>query len=160
MEFSCRAVDESFLASAPMRFVNEVVLDAPPEAVFRMFEDGDSWSKWIKGIKSVEWTSPKPFGVGTTRTVTLDAMKVKEYFFIWEQNKRFTFYFVSTGVPFVKALCEDYVLEPVGDGKTKFTYTVACEPSLPLKLSGPVGKFALGKMFKDATRDLQQLLKR
>ncbi|MBL4865473.1 MAG: SRPBCC family protein [Pseudomonadales bacterium] len=160
MEFPCRAVEESFLTTAPMRFVNEVILDAPPEGVFRMFEDGDSWSKWIKGLKRVEWTSPKPFGVGTTRTVTLDVMSVKEYFFIWEQNKRFTFYFTSTSMPFVKALCEDYLLEPIGEGKTKFTYTVACEPSLPLKLSGPIGKYALRKLFKDATQALQGLLQR
>ncbi|OUS30194.1 hypothetical protein A9Q99_06885 [Gammaproteobacteria bacterium 45_16_T64] len=155
MNIACKDVDESYLHSAPMRFVNEVILDATPEEVFAIFEDENSWPKWFKGIKHVEWTSPKPYSVGTTRTVTLDAMKVYEHFIIWEQNKRFAFYFTSTGLPFVKSLCEDYQLEAVGDSQTRFIYTVACDPILLIKMTGPLAKYALGNMFKNAAESLR-----
>lgn len=155
MNIACTPVDESYLHTAPLRFVNEVILDATPDEVFAIFEDAASWPKWFKGIKHVEWTSPKPFGVGTTRTVTLDAMKVHEHFIIWENNQRFAFYFTGTGLPFVKSLCEDYQLEAVGENQTRFTYTVACEPVLFIKLTGPLAKFALGNMFKNAAESLR-----
>jgi hypothetical protein len=159
MKFECQEVSESFIKVAPMCFVNEVILDATPEDVFSLFEDESSWPKWFKGMKKVEWTSPKPFGEGTTRTVTLDVMRVYEHFFIWEQNKRFAFYFTGTSLPFVKALCEDYVLTPISEKQTKFTYTVACEPILLVRILGPLAKFALNKMFKDSTVSLQEYIR-
>lgn len=158
MIFKCNAVDEGFLTSASLCFINEVILDATPDVVFTLFEDGNSWSKWFPGIKSVEWTSPKPFGVDTTRTVSLGSMDVHERFFIWEKNQRFTFYFTGTSLPFMKALCEDYVLEPVGENQTRFTYTVACEPIWLVRLGGSLVEKALGKTFSDAAQALQRYL--
>ena len=44
----------------------------------------ESWPYWAVGIKKVEWTSPKPFRVGTTRTVTFaDGTEVYERFIAW-----------------------------------------------------------------------------
>ncbi len=96
MQFSCSTVDLKFLDSAPIKFVNEVEINASPERVFDVFEDGKSWPKWFKEVVKVEWTSPKPFGVGTTRTVTLKTMTVHEKFIAWDTGKRFTFYFTAT----------------------------------------------------------------
>ena len=144
----------TFLDNAKEKVVNIVEIKASPEAIFSVFEDGHAWTEWFEGISAVEWTSPKPFGVGTTRTVSLGAMKVWEHFFIWEQNKRFSFYFTQTKFPFVKALVEDYQLEVIDENTTRFIYTVAYNPSLPLLLSGPLGKAALRKTFGRAAKSL------
>jgi uncharacterized protein YndB with AHSA1/START domain len=154
MKFTCRSVDLYFLESKPLRFVNEVEINASPEQVFKVFEDGESWPKWFKDIVKVEWTSPKPFGVGTTRIVTLKTMTVYEQFIVWDPGKRFTFYFTATSVPLFHAFCEDYRLEPIGNGKTKFTYIVAYEPSLLFKLSGPIGRWILGKSLRNGAHSL------
>ncbi len=154
MQFSCRAVDLTFMDSAPLKFVNEVEINASPDQVFKVFEDEASWPKWFKDIVKVEWTSPKPFGVDTTRAVTLKAMTVYEKFIVWDPGKRFTFNFSATTMPFAHALLEDYLLEPVGNGKTKLIYTVALEPRLLIKSAGPIGKWILGKMFKDGAQSL------
>jgi hypothetical protein len=154
MPFQCQEVNIDFLNTASEKVVNVVEIKASPEAIFEIFEDAHAWTEWFQGITGVEWTSPKPFGVGTTRTVDLGAMKVWEHFFIWEQNKRFSFYFTQTKLPFVKALVEDYQLEAIDENTTRFTYTVAYDPSLLLRLSGPVGKAALRKTFGRAAKSL------
>ncbi|MCG8669586.1 MAG: SRPBCC family protein [Pseudomonadales bacterium] len=155
---NCKPVEHDFLDNAPVVIVHAIEIHATPETIFKSFEDADHWPQWFDGMTKVEWTSPKPFGVGTTRTVSLGAMKVYEYFTRWEENKRFTFYFTKTNLPFVNALMEDYLLEPIGDGITRFTYTVAYEPKFPLSLLGPVGKFALTKNFEKATNSCAKFM--
>lgn len=71
MRFTCRPVDASFFDIAPMRFKNEVEPDAPPAMVFAIFDDEQSWPEWFRAIHKVVWTSNKPHGVGSTRTVSL-----------------------------------------------------------------------------------------
>ena len=158
-QFKCKEVDLSFLETAPIKFVNIVTLDSTPQRVFEVFEDPKAWPRWFKDIIKVEWTTPKPFGVGTTRVVTLKTMKAYEKFFIWETGKRFAFYFTATSIPFAKAFCEDYQLEELGDGKTKFTYTVVYEPNLLLKMTGPIVKLILGNMFKKSVISLATYIK-
>ncbi len=158
MATQCREEGIGFLETAPEKIINVVEIAASPEAIFKVFEDGPSWTQWFKGITDVEWTSPKPYGAGTTRTVSLGLLKVWEYFFIWEANKRFSFYFTQTSLPFVKALVEDYQLEKIDEQTTRFTYTVAYEPSLALRLSGPIGKAALRRNFGRAAKNLVKFM--
>jgi hypothetical protein len=88
MRFTCRPVDTSFFCTAPMRFKSEVVLDAPPAMVFAIFDDEQSCPGWFRAIHKVVWTSNKPHGVGSTRTVSLSTATIYEYFFRWEQDRR------------------------------------------------------------------------
>ncbi len=161
MKFNCRSVDLRFLESAPVRFVNEVEINASPEQVFKVFEDGESWPKWFKDIIKVEWTSPKPFGVGTTRTVNRKPMiVVYEQFIAWDPGKRFTFFLTAINRPIVHALCEDYRLESLGNGKTKFTYIVAYEPRLLNKLAGPIGRWYFRNMCHNAALSLAAFMEK
>lgn len=160
MAAQCRTVDLKFLELAPEIIINIVEVPATPEQIFATFEDAQAWPKWFKGIQSVEWTSKKPFGVGTTRTVSLGALKVWEHFDRWEQNKGFTFHFTQTSLPFVRALMEDYQLEKIDEKNTRFTYTVAYEPSLVLKLSGSIGRAALRRNFGRAAKSLVNYMKK
>src|SRR5262249_61315072 len=73
MRFPCRPVDASFFETAAMRFKNAVDLDARPDDVFAILDDGDSWPRWFGGMRKVAWTSEKPHGVGSTRTAWLTA---------------------------------------------------------------------------------------
>ena len=80
MRFACRPVELDFISQARWRFENVVELDAPPEKVFDIFADGESWPRWFDGILRVVWTSPEPKGVGTTRSVSLTSGTVYEHF--------------------------------------------------------------------------------
>jgi hypothetical protein len=50
-------------------FKAEEIIKARPEVIFDVLEDPLSWTVWAFPIQKVEWTSPKPFGIGTTRSV-------------------------------------------------------------------------------------------
>ena len=155
MRFSCRPVEASFFDTAPMRFTNVVELDAPAAKVFTIFEDGESWPRWFRAIHKVVWTSQKPYGVGTTRTVSLTAVTLDEHFFRWEQNRRCSFYVTGQSMPLAHALAEDYLLEEIAPGKTRFTYSVGLEPRLLVAIGGPISRMYFGSMFKNACESLQ-----
>jgi hypothetical protein len=157
MRHPCRAVDASFLASAPWRFRSSAELSVSPSAAFAVLEEAASWPHWLKGIQRVEWTSPKPFGIGTTRTVTLSAATVDERFFRWDTDAGFSFCIDAheAPIPLFAALAEDYTLEALDGGRRcRFTYTVGIEPALALRLTGPLGRWNLRRMFESAPRAL------
>jgi hypothetical protein len=139
-----------------MRFKNVVELDAPPAKVFAIFEDGESWPKWFRAIRKVQWTSNKPYGVGTTRTVWLTLATLDEQFFRWEADRRFSFYLTGLSMPLAHALAEDYLLEEIAPGRTRFTYSVAIEPGLAVARGGPISPMYFGSMFKSACKNLQR----
>jgi len=154
MRFYCQTVDLAYLDSALYRIENQVIVNASPGQVFKVFEDENSWPEWVEAINKVEWTSPKPFGVGTTRTVILKAVTADEKFIAWDPGKRFTFYFTATSVPFAHKFCEDYQLEPVDKGKTKLTHVVAFQPCFLLKAVGPILKRNMATIFLKALQSL------
>jgi hypothetical protein len=155
MHFPCHPVDASFFDTAPMRFKNAVELVARPVDVFAIFEDGESWPRWFHAIHKVTWTSNKPYGVGTTRTVWLTPTTINEYFFRWEPGRRFSFYVTGQSMPLFHALAEDYLLEELAPSETRFTYNVAIEPRLALRIGGPIARTRLDSVFKNACKGLQ-----
>ena len=107
-------VGEAFLADESK--VKKVSHDFPfpAEVVWNALVDGDTWTRWLP-ITKVEWTSPKPFKVGTTRTVWIDKQVVEEVFFAWDEGRRMAFRFDSSTLP-LKAAVEDYQVHPTADG--------------------------------------------
>lgn len=132
-----RVVDPTFLDNAPVTDQLQQSLPVSAEAAFRCLEDGDAWSEWIDGIESVDWTSPKPYGIGTTRTVHLKPGPVEEEFFAWEDGRRMAFYFVRASIPVFGAFAEDYVLEPRGEDGCLLTWRWGLEGGGPFKF-GPL----------------------
>jgi len=118
----------------------ETILDATPERVFAVFEDPHSWPVWVSAIRKVTWTSPKPFGVGTTRDVDIiGGLTAHERFFIWDPPYRMAFYFEGTNKPAVSSLGEYYELRALDGGRTRFVWRVAYEPrSFMRHLSAPL----------------------
>jgi hypothetical protein len=154
MRFRLRSVDASFFETAPWHYVTAVEVLASAAEVFRVFEDAGQWPRWFKGIRRVTWTSPKPYGVGTTRTVELEALTVFEHFFVWQPDQRFSFYVTDATAPLFRALAEDYLLEDLAPGRCRFTYTVGVEPSLLGRLLSPVLRGSLGRQFAAAAHAL------
>jgi|SRR5262249_17700462 len=158
MRFPCHPVDTSFFDTALMRFKNVMELAARPADVFAIFEDGESWPRWFHGIHKVVWTSNKPYGIGTTRTVWLRGVTADERFFRWEQDRRCSFYLTGHSMPLFHAFAEDYLLEEVASGETRFTYSVAAEPRLTLRMGGPIAQTYFGSMFKNGCKGLQSYI--
>ena len=149
----CRRVDMDFFSTAPVRFTNVIDISATPDQLFAVFEDADSWTVWAPVIKKVTWTSPKPFGVGTTRTVdTQGDVTAYEEFIAWEHGKRMAFRFNESSKPGMEAFGEDYIVEATANG-CLLTWTVAFAPTglgrVVMPLAKPVIKMVFGKFLKN-----------
>ena len=140
--YPCERVELSFIQSAPFRFSNSVDLAITPEQLFEVLADADSWPRWAKVITKVTWTSPEPYGVGTTRTVDMrGGLTGDEEFLAWEPYTYLAFRFNSCSNKAVAAFAEEYrVVETPGG--CRLTWTMAQKPTGParfgLVLGGPL----------------------
>jgi hypothetical protein len=149
--------DAGVLASAPHVFRYRMQYAATPERVWESLASDASLSAWGSSVKQLNWLSPRPFGIGTTREVVLapGAPRVRERFIRWDEGSGYSFVVYEASVPVFRHFVEDYVIEADGDN-TLFTWTVAIEPkrafAVPFKLLSPVLKVAFGRAASDGKK--------
>lgn len=151
--FDCTKVGVEFLEQTANVFVAEEIIQASPEQIFEVFEDANAWTVWAMPIQKVEWTSPKPFGVGTTRSVyMMGGMIGYEEFVEWQRGKRMAFTFVGCNKNATDKFIEDYRVTDLGNGSCKVEWYMAMETrgfSRHLMfLTRPLLAFANRRMFK------------
>jgi uncharacterized protein YndB with AHSA1/START domain len=159
MRFACRPTGLDFVDVAPHRVVTEEVLPAPPERVFAVLVDETSWPQWFPGMTRVEWLGPER-GVGAMRRVALGPLVIEERFLAWEPGRRFTFAFDGANAPGLRAVVEDYRLEPAGGDATRLRWMMCYAPAPGLGLVAPVAHLVLGGMLQRAGRGLARYLTR
>lgn len=121
-----KKVGTEYLATVGPKLKVSHAFPFPAPAVWAALLDANAWTEWLT-ITDVTWTSPQPYGVGTTRTVEVGGMVIEEVFFLWEEGRRMAFYFDKTTLP-ISAGVEDYhVVETPG----------GCELHWAGKASGP-----------------------
>lgn len=152
-DFECTPVGVEFLDTARNVFKAEQVIKATPEQIFEVFEDGESWTIWAPPIQKVEWTSPKPFNVGTTRTVSMMGGIVGyEEFVAWERGKRMAFTFLRCSKKDPEKFLEDYRVTDLGDGSCHVVWYMAMEnrggPHWSEAMMRPIMTMANRWMFK------------
>ncbi|MCR9105660.1 MAG: SRPBCC family protein [Gammaproteobacteria bacterium] len=126
--FECTPVGLEFLEQTSNVFVAEEIVRATPEQIFEVFEDAHAWTVWAMPIEKVEWTSPKPYGVGTTRSVhMMGGLIGYEEFIAWEPGKRMAFTFLGASKDATEKFLEDYRVEDLGDGTCKVQWHMAME---------------------------------
>ena len=149
-----REVDQRFARTGANTTTMVQPIDKPAEVVFRILKDGPAWKEWL-GVE-VEWTSPEPFGVGTTRTVRGGGQIMEEYFLVWEKGRRMAFRFDTSTLP-LAAFAEEWAIEPTGDGTCELRWTYAFEWAGSL---APVTGRIFGVVFKlNGRRSLGRLAK-
>ena len=122
-------IDLDFIRNSKFSFAATVDLDCTPDQLFDVFEDPVSWTVWAGAIQKVEWTSPKPFGIGTTRTVSMmGGMDGYEEFIAWERGKHMAFKFTKSNKNTATAFGEDYIVTDLGNGRCQLTWTMAMTP--------------------------------
>ncbi len=80
------------------------------------------------------------------------AQQLREYYFLWEEGRRHSFYVDETTSPLFKSLAEDYLVEPRGADACRFTWTVAVTPTTLGRPGTPVTKAILKTLFTDTAR--------
>jgi hypothetical protein len=151
--FRCRPVDETFFDTAPQRLRDTFDIQRPAADVWAELT-GDDALHWCRILQDVTWTSSRPYGVGTTRTVrSLRGLNViKEHFFRWEEGGRHSFYVVEATAPMFRRFAEDYLVEPTSDTSSRFTWTIAWEPQPAARLGNPVNRRILQTLFRDTRK--------
>ncbi len=135
------AVDVDYATTGPNQRTIVQSVPAPAADLFRCLEDGPAWKEWLD--LDVEWTSEKPFGVGTTRTVRTGRQQIDEEFLAWDPGRRMNFYFTASTLP-LAAFAEDYLIVPDGDRACTLHWSYAYAWGGPL---GPIGARGFGLVF-------------
>jgi hypothetical protein len=151
--FSCTPVGESFFEEAPMRLRAGFEIVRPAAVVWDELCADDALH-WCRILGDVRWTSPRPFGVGTTREVKalMGTTVLREHYFLWEEGRRHCFHVAETTSPLFKALAEDYTVEPRGEDACRFTWTVAVELTAIGRPGAPINRAILKTLFTDTAR--------
>ncbi|MEZ4287469.1 MAG: SRPBCC family protein [Polyangiales bacterium] len=127
------SIDE--IHSTPFSYSAEIEIPCSADHLFDVFEDAHAWTVWADAIKKVQWTSDKPFGVGTTRTVWLHGGRVGyEEFIEWKRGERMAFVFTKGNLP-VSFFAEDYAVKSLGSDRCRVRWTMALGPTGPGKLA-------------------------
>lgn len=155
--YPCEPVGATFVDEAPFRFVSTVDLAITGAQLFEVLADAESWPRWATVITKVVWTSPKPHGVGTTRTVTMRGNIVgDEEFIAWEPHSHMAFRFNRSTSPTIAAFAEDYRVVPTTAGCT-LTWVMAMKPSGPAGWFGMMlGRPVLGWLFQRFLHNLRR----
>lgn len=124
-------VDESFFDTAPYVHRYPVCLDVPAGQVWASLTSERSLWDWRLPISRLTWTSPRPFGVGTTREVVLTggSIAIRERFFRWADGHRMSFAATECDRPLLRRFAEDYLVEARKGGGARFVWTIAMEPA-------------------------------
>lgn len=150
--YKCKEVSVEYFSTAPCVYRATVEVAASPEQIFSSFEDAADWPKWAPPIQHVEWTSPKPFGLGTTRRVSMSGGLIgDEVFIAWDYPKRMAFCFTHSSQSLIDSFAEDYQLTVLPNGKTQVVWTMGMTPKgigkLSMAIFGPLMGWANQWMF-------------
>ncbi len=127
----CVRTGMEYFETAPVRIETRRTLHCTPEELFASFADASHWPRWVPPIEHVEWTSPGPVGLGSTRRVKMPGGIVgEEEFIAWDPGKEMAFIFSRTNVP-VESFAERYVVEPRGPRRSEVTWTLCMTPTGP-----------------------------
>jgi hypothetical protein len=116
--------------------------------VWSILLDDSAWSQWHPEVTNIQWCDDKKGGVGASRTIVFrdwlfllvlfGPVTLLEEFDVWEDDelspsrKRFSFCITAATRPVwmtYRALREDFLVEAMDGGGSKFTRTVTFDPS-------------------------------
>jgi carbon monoxide dehydrogenase subunit G len=153
----CDRVDLDFIDTAPYRFVSTIDLTITPEQLFDVLSDAQSWPQWAGVITKVEWTSPPPFGVGTTRTVHMRGFITgHEEFLTWEPFTHMAFRFNTASTDAIAAFAEDYRVRETAQG-CHLTWVMAMKPrGLAAGIGMTIGRPVMSWLFQRYLHNLRR----
>ncbi len=150
--FAVTPAEPEFLSGAPKIYAQTMEIPQSAQTVWEELTSEEPFS-WCRALARIDWTSPRPFGVGSTREMRArGGLVYREEFFRWEDGRRQSFHVTAASIPLVKRLAEDYLIEPVDAHNCRLTWTIAVEPSLLGRLGRPVNALIYKSLFRDARK--------
>lgn len=104
-----------------------LLIDAPPQAVWQILSDLESWPSWTPTVSRVERLDSGPIGIGSRVRVFQPKLRPAVWVVTqWEPGAAFTWVSSSFG----SRIVAEHILAPEGDG---------CRLTLSLRFQGVVG---------------------
>ena len=155
LKFSLDPVDASFFETATFRWTYQIDVAASPDEVWAglVAYRPLAWCKMLNG----HYTSPAPYGLGSTRSVTAAGIiQLDEVFFRWsDADRHHSFHVLKTNLPILKSFAEDYHVTPIAGG-ARLTWRFAIEPKRGfhrlMKLSQAVNEYLFSTFVRDTYR--------
>src|SRR5688500_5247244 len=114
MPFDLPATDEDFIHQAPSsrRVGVSVAVARPASVVWDDLTADDPMASYCRIISRIDWTSPRPFTSGTTRTVRVlgGLFVIDERYVRWDEGRRKVFVGVGMNLPLLRRFAEDYLV--------------------------------------------------
>ena len=123
------AADLSFFDTAAWQFDFVGEFSTSPDTVWAAFADNEGWARWFKNCKSCTSTSTPADGVGSTRRIDVNGLKVNERFIAWEPSKLWAFTVVDMNMAFASKMAERSMFTALEGGGTRVMYRMAVDPT-------------------------------
>lgn len=140
--------DTDFIDSASTRITTTVTVNATPDEVWAVLADNERWPEWFPAAKECRTTSDAAEGVGATRWIHVDVLKVNERFVAWDPPQRWAFTILDANLPGFVSMVEQALIEPADEHRTVVTYVVAADLAPYMRPLIPFLRRRIGAMFE------------
>ena len=118
----------------PDQSTQSITVDAPAAEVMAVIADFPSYPKWVAAAKQVEVLETGADGRAHRVHFVLDATPIRDEYdlgYVWDGDRNVSWSLVEPG-SMLKSMDGAYTLEPLGDDRTRVTYQLAVDVSIPL----------------------------
>ncbi|MCU1401431.1 MAG: polyketide cyclase [Acidimicrobiales bacterium] len=120
--------DLEFADGAPWIFDFDGLVHATPAEVWAAFVDNESWTIWFERCRSCKATSAVFDGVGSTRSIAVNGLRVDERFIAWEPERLWAFTATAMRMSMFTSLVERATFDEPEPGRIRIAYRMAAQP--------------------------------
>ena len=113
---------------------SDIVIDAAPDTIMAIIADFKSYPSWATGVQGTEVIGAGVDGRADQVRFVLDAPPIRDEYTLayeWSEYSEVTWSLAERG-KMLRGMDGAYVLEDLGDGRTRVTYRLAVDVSIPL----------------------------
>ena len=116
------------------RTTSDIVIEAPADRIMDVIADFGAYPDWATGVKAADIVVGSDDGRAKQVHFVLDATPIRDEYdlgYTWDGNRSVSWSLAEKG-SMLKSMDGAYVLEPLDGDKTRVTYQLAVDVSIPL----------------------------
>jgi ribosome-associated toxin RatA of RatAB toxin-antitoxin module len=116
------------------RTTSDIVIDASADSIMDVIADFAAYPQWATGVKSTDVVREGASGRAAAVRFVLDAPPIRDEYeleYVWDLNRSVAWTLSKAG-SMLKSMDGAYILDEQGPGRTKVTYQLAVDVSIPL----------------------------
>jgi carbon monoxide dehydrogenase subunit G len=116
------------------RTTSDIVIDAPPADIMGVIADFEAYPVWATGVKTADVVQVADNGRAQQVHFVLDAAPIRDEYdlsYVWDGDHAVSWSLAEAGA-MLKSMDGAYILDPVDASRTRVTYQLAVDVSVPL----------------------------